>query len=486
MTEGRSIVKSFDWGIIGLYLTLVIIGWFNLYGAIYDYEQTNIFSFSNQAGKQFIWIVSAFGIALLLSLVEAKYYSILAYLLYGITVLILLITPLIAHETKGSLSWISFGSSFKLQPAEIAKITTALALSKYMGSYGYKVRSLRDMIVPLLLLLTPMLIIMVPQKETGSALVFVSFFIMFYREGMNGNILLVGLAAILFFIFTIAWGSTPLPFATQSSVGLLLCMLIVIAVQLIYTNRLSKRGKTVLPLLIGYIVIYTAAITTAFFVNYNFNIVCVGSVALGCIYTGYLALSTYKHDFWILTLFAALSIAYVFSCDYIFNHVMRPHQRDRIMVTLNLKEDLSGVGYNVNQSKIAIGSGGFQGKGYLNGTQTKLKYVPENDTDFIFTTVGEEFGFVGSTIVLLLFLWFILRIIKAAERQKDAFNRIYGYCVAGIFSFHLAINIGMVIGLVPVIGIPLPFFSYGGSSFWAFTILLFIFLRLDASRAESY
>ena len=485
MAGERSLIKAFDWQAIGLYLVLVVLGWVNLYGAIYDFDQSTIMSLDNRAGKQFLWILGAFGIALVLSVVEAKYYNIFSYAIYIITIGILLITPIIAKETKGSLSWIDLGGGVKIQPAELAKISTAMALAKFMSSYGYKVRSLRDLLIPALIMLAPMLIIMGPQKETGSALVFVSFLLMFYREGMNGNILLAGVVAILMFVSVVAWGTEPLG-VYGGSLGFVICTGIVALIQVIFARKLTGRFRESLILLSIHGLMTLIGLVLAQNAGLNLNIAGIISIVIGCIYMAYLALSTYRRTFWVLIAVSLLSIGYVFSCDYLFHHMLRPHQRDRIMVTLNLKEDPSGVGYNVNQSQIAIGSGGFFGKGYLNGTQTKLKYVPEQDTDFIFCTIGEEFGFFGSLIVLLLYAWFILRLIAIAERQRDAYNRIYGYCVAGVFFFHLTINIGMVTGLLPVIGIPLPFFSYGGSSLWGFTILLFIFLRLDASRAESY
>ena len=402
-----------------MFLALAVFGWMNIYGASYNYDQTSIFDFSNRAGKQFVWLMSALLLGSIILLIDYKTYDVLAYFLYAIMLVVLIITPLIAHNVKGSYSWISIGP-VSIQPAEFAKCITALALAKYMGRYEYKLRSWRDIIVPLAIIGVPMLIIMLLQRETGSALVFVAFLLVFYRQGMSGWVLWTGLLAVVIFLLVIRFSIWPA-----------IILLAIIFGLLIWRTWKIKRY--------------------------------------------------YK---WLLLLIFFVFIGYAAACNFAFKKVLQPHQRERIEVLLGMKDDPAGAGYNVAQSHIAIGSGQLLGKGYLNGTQTKLRFVPEQDTDFIFCTVGEEWGFVGSTAVLILYLIFILRLIAIAERQRDTFSQIYCYSVACIFLVHLTINIGMVLGLLPVIGIPLPFFSYGGSSMWGFTLLLFILLRLDASRVE--
>ena len=372
----NSIWKGVDWVTILIYLALALFGWVNIYGACYTFEQTSMFSFSNPAGKQFVWIMSALVMGLIVLLIDEKLYDILGYWMYAIVIGLLLVTPILATDTKGSLSWIDLGP-LKLQPAEFAKFVTAIAVAKYMSRYGYAVRSWRDLVVPFCLIGLPMVIIMIWQKETGSALVFMAFLLVFYTQGMNGKVLLYGFLAIL-------------------------AVVVILKLQII-------------------------------------------------------------PDAWI-------------------DSVLKPHQRARIEVVLGIREDPMGYGYNVAQSLIAIGSGRFLGKGFLQGTQTKLNFVPEQHTDFIFCTVGEEWGFIGTFVVVALYVALILRIIYIAQRQRDVFSQIYAYSVASILFLHFTINIGMVIGVLPVIGIPLPFFSYGGSSFWGFTLLLFILLRMDGSR----
>lgn len=372
-----SIWAGIDWWTIGIWFIMVLFGWINIYGACYTFELSDtMFSFSNPAGKQFVWIITAMILGLILLLIDEKTYEILAYWLYGAMIILLLVTPLLAHDIKGSHSWINLGP-ISLQPAEFAKFFTAIAIAKYMGRYGYAVNHWRDLIVPFCLFLIPMALIMVWQNETGSALVFGAFLFVFYRQGMTGKLLLYGLIAIILGVMILKF-------------------------QWIPNEWLDK--------------------------------------------------------------------------------VLQPHQKARIEVLLGIRDDPKGYGYNVAQSLIAIGSGRFFGKGFLQGTQTKLRFVPEQHTDFIFCTVGEEWGFIGSALTICLYAFFIIRLILLAERQRDTFSQVYAYAVACIFFVHLTINVGMVLGLLPVIGIPLPFFSYGGSSLWGFTLLLFVLLRLDASR----
>ena len=461
---------------------LVVFGWLNIYGASYTLDQTSIFDFANRAGKQFVWILGSVVLGVILLLIDDKTYDTLAYIAYALMLLLLIATPFLAHNVKGSYSWISMGP-ISLQPAEFAKCVVALAVAKYMGSYDYKLRSWRDLIVPFLLIGIPALIIMVLQRETGSALVFAAFLLVFYRQGMSGYVLWTGLAAVALFILSIRWGGTPLPWGS-GSVGMLSCMLLLTAVEIFFVCKEHYARYQALILTTSVAAVYGICLLLNIGWPMPFDWISIGIVTALAIYTLVVSIYYRRYQLIIVALFSLVCIGYTQACDFVFTKVLQPHQRIRIEVLFGMKEDPAGAGYNVNQARIAIGSGRLLGKGYLNGTQTKLQFVPEQDTDFIFCTVGEEWGFLGSVAVLLVYLYFILRLITIAERQRNAFTRIYAYAVASIFLFHLAINVGMVLGLLPVIGIPLPFFSYGGSSLWGFTLLLFILLRLDAARME--
>lgn len=481
-SRSGNIWSNVDWITIGLFLALAIFGWLNIYGASYTFDQTSIFDFSNRAGKQFVWMIGSLVLGLILLLIDNKTYDVVAYVLYGAMLLLLLATPFLARDIKGSLSWISLGP-VNLQPAEFAKCVVALTVAKYMGRYEYKIRSWRDFIVPFMLIGVPALIIMVLQKETGSALVFASFLLVFYRQGMSGYVLWMGVAAVALFIISIRWGASPLPLGT-GSVGILSCMLLLTVVEIYFICKEHRMRWQALILVGSVVLVYALCLILNIWVSVPFGWVSVGIVIALVMYNIFVSLYWRKYLLLIVAVFTLFCIGYTHACDFVFNKVLQPHQRIRIEVLLGMKEDPSGAGYNVNQARIAIGSGRFFGKGYLNGTQTKLQFVPEQDTDFIFCTVGEEWGFVGSIGVLLAYLFFILRLIRIAERQRLVSTRIYAYSVASIFLFHLTINVGMVLGLLPVIGIPLPFFSYGGSSLWGFTLLLFILLRMDAARME--
>ena len=415
-------------------------------------------------------------------MIEEKAYDVLGYIFYGAMILLLIITPLLARDIKGSLSWINIGP-ISLQPAEFAKCFTAIAVAKYMSRYGYKVRDLRDLTIPFMLIGIPMLIIMVAQKETGSALVFISFLLAYYRQGMSGYVLSWGVVSIFLFILVIRFGETALPFGL-GNVGMLVSTLLIIVIVLGLLVGYEKDLRSLIIITIGVVMCYAIGLLLNIWLPINFNHVGIASLAYTAIYLLIQTIKQRKNSMAWIVGFVMVSTLICQGCDFAFHKILQPHQRIRIEVLLGMKDDPTGAGYNVNQSLIAIGSGQTTGKGFLQGTQTKLKFVPEQDTDFIFCTVGEEWGFIGSAGLLLLYLALILRIIYIAERQRDRFSMIYAYCVAGILLFHVTINIGMVLGLLPVIGIPLPFFSYGGSSLWGFTILLSIMLRLDASRVN--
>ena len=481
-SRNGNIFANLDWQTIGLFLVLVVFGWLNIYGASYTPDQTSIFDFSNRAGKQFAWITGSLALGAILLLIDYKTYDTLAYIAYGLMLLLLLVTPFLAHNVKGSYSWISLGP-VSLQPAEFAKCVVALTVAKYMGQYEYKMRTWRDLIVPFLIIGVPAVIIMVLQRETGSALVFAAFLLVFYRQGMSGYVLWMVVAAVALFIISIRWGGTPLPLGT-GSVGIFSCMLLLTIVEIYFICK--EHYVRFLPLILSGSVVGIYAICLLLNIGWAmpFDWIAMAVVASLAVYNLVVSIYWRKYQLIIVAVFSLLCIGYTQACDFVFQKVLQPHQRIRIEVLLGMKEDPTGAGYNVNQARIAIGSGRLLGKGYLKGTQTKLQFVPEQDTDFIFCTVGEEWGFIGSVAVLLVYLTFILRLITIAERQRNAFTHIYAYAVAGIFLFHLTVNVGMVLGLMPVIGIPLPFFSYGGSSLWGFTLLLFILLRLDAARME--
>lgn len=461
---------------------IALFGWLNIYGSSYSFDQTSIWDFSNRAGKQLVWLATAVIMGSIILMIEEKAYDVLGYIFYGAMILLLIITPLLARDIKGSLSWINIGP-ISLQPAEFAKCFTAIAVAKYMSRYGYKVRDLRDLTIPFMLIGIPMLIIMVAQKETGSALVFISFLLAYYRQGMSGYVLSWGVVSIFLFILVIRFGETALPFGL-GNVGMLVSTLLIIVIVLGLLVGYEKDLRSLIIITIGVVMCYAIGLLLNIWLPINFNHVGIASLAYTAIYLLIQTIKQRKNSMAWIVGFVMVSTLICQGCDFAFHKILQPHQRIRIEVLLGMKDDPTGAGYNVNQSLIAIGSGQTTGKGFLQGTQTKLKFVPEQDTDFIFCTVGEEWGFIGSAGLLLLYLALILRIIYIAERQRDRFSMIYAYCVAGILLFHVTINIGMVLGLLPVIGIPLPFFSYGGSSLWGFTILLSIMLRLDASRVN--
>ena len=474
------VLRSIDWITIVIYLALLVFGWVSVCGASYTYGDTDIFNLGSRSGMQIVWIGTSIFIGLVLLLLDDRFYDTFSYVIYAALLLLLFATIFNPHEIKGSRSWLVLGP-LRLQPAEFAKFATALAVAKLMSTYGFDIHKWKHFLTACAIVFTPMLFI-VAQKETGSALVYLSFFLMFYREGMSGSILFTAVAMVFYFVAGIKFEDILL-WDGHTSAGkfvVLLAVQIFTSVMIYSSTGNLKQMKTALYYCLGGTVL--ALLFSTFVIP--FDIVWVQLVLCGLLigYVLFLWLSSRMMTYGYILAFAIGSIAFFYSADYVLDNVLQEHQRKRIEVLLGLKEDLAGAGYNVHQSEIAIGSGGLLGKGFLNGTQTKLKYVPEQDTDFIFCTVGEEEGFIGSAAVLLLFLALILRLIKLSERQPFRFGRVYGYCVLSIFLFHMFINVGMVLGLTPVIGIPLPFFSYGGSSLWGFTFLLFIFLRIDAGR----
>lgn len=476
-----SIWKAVDWWTIGLYLILLVCGWFSVCGASYDYGEPNFLDFGTRAGKQLMWMGCSLCLGFVLLMLEDKFYDTYAYLIYGILLLLLFGTIFNPHEIKGSRSWIVLGP-VSLQPAEFAKFATALALAKFMGEYTFSMKRKKHMLAALGIILLPMVLIVL-QKETGSALVYLSFFLVFYREGMTGSILFAGICAVVYFIVGVRFSADLMPDETTPWGAFSVWGLIVLLSGLLFYSyaKLHRRFACYILGVSGGVILL-AVLFSCYVIPFNVVIVEMVLAAAIVLYLLYLYYRERLANYMYILVFTVGSAVFFYSIDYVFNNVLEAHQKIRIEVLLGITDDPAGAGYNVNQSKIAIGSGGFWGKGFLNGTQTKLKYVPEQDTDFIFCTVGEEQGFFGSALVLLLFTAFILRLMVLSERQTSRFGRVYGYCVLSIFFFHLFINIGMVLGVTPVIGIPLPFFSYGGSSLWGFTILLFVFLRIDAGR----
>jgi len=427
----NSIFTNVDWWLVGLYFILVFIGWLNIYATLYNEEHNSIFDFSQSYGKQIIWMGASVVAAMVIFLVDSKIFEKGAYFFYGIGMTLLILVLVIGTEIKGARSWFTFGG-VSFQPSETAKYVTALAVAFYLSRPGIKITKLKPKLILLMVIALPGLLILV-QPDAGSTLVYLAFIFVLYREGMSGNIMIIGLIMVFLFIVTL--------FAQQTSV-------------MVPVLDIPLAGEHFLIIVIGVI-----------------------SLAL------YLLLRSLSKRIWLLFLFGFMIMtSTVLSVGYVFDNVFSDRHRNRVNELVGIISDPRGTGYNQNQSKIAIGSGGFWGKGYLQGTQTKYDFVPEQSTDFIFCTVGEEWGFIGSFFVIMSFLTLIGRLIFVAERQKSTFSRIYGYSVASIFFVHFMINIGMTIGLAPVIGIPLPFFSYGGTALISFTILLFTFIKLDSDR----
>ena len=474
--RNRSLAKTMDWWLIGYWVILVLIGWANIYASIHSTEPSSIFEWGCRSGKQFVWILTSIGIAgIILFAIPSRAYEGLSLPIYLGVLLLLVAVIFLGIEVKGSRSWFEFGP-IRFQPAEISKISTSLLLATVMSQLGYKIGRLKDFIITALVILIPMGIIIM-QSETGSALVYVGFIFMLYREGLSGWLIFMVGMAILLFILTIAVSPYVAVLTLTGVASLCIC---------IYSDRFKWWVVLGIPLIVLFAFVPKILSTIPLLAAVNPLWVLIGCTLLALPFAALAAFRT-RNTFTHLSLISFLAgLALVFSADIIFNDVLQDHQRKRIEVLLGMKEDPTGVGYNVNQSKIAIGSGGFFGKGFLNGTQTTYGFVPEQSTDFIFCTVGEEWGFFGCSIVILLYVLLMWRIISNAERSREAFTRIYGYCVACCIFMHLFINIGMTIGLMPVIGIPLPFVSYGGSSMWGFTAMLFIFIALDRNERKYF
>lgn len=482
-TEG-SPLRHVDWMTVVIYLLMVVAGAISIYAASYDFDNASIFSFDEFSGKQLRWVGLSLFLGLVLLLVDWRIFETYAWPIYIVLALLLAATPLLAHDIKGSLSWIKIGS-MSIQPAEFGKSATALALAKLFSSYNFQLNAKPSNYVKALLIILLPIVLILAQKETGSALVYLSLFFVLYREGMSGLVLLAALVSVIIFVVTVKFVDIgPLGLPVGEFVIYLLIMVLMAGMLWNYCRRRTLARNITL----GFIAVVSLSVILAGYIETPLpgQWIFIGAIGAACIYCLFDMMHDYSHKLMVTIGTVAAALAFMFSVSVVFNQVLEPHQQMRIKVALGIEEDLRGAGYNVNQSKIAIGSGGLVGKGFLQGTQTKLKFVPEQHTDFIYCTIGEEEGFVGSIAVIALFLALILRVLFIAERQPTVFGRVYAYCVASYFIFHFCINIGMVIGLCPVIGIPLPFFSYGGSSLWGFTILLFILLRIDAARRERH
>jgi rod shape determining protein RodA len=471
MTRRTNILANTDWLTVLLYLVLVLLGWINIYAAVYNEQHQSILDLSQRYGKQLIWIIAALVLAVIIFLIDTKFYSFFAWPIYILSIFSLILLLIIGGEIHGARSWFQIGS-LNLQPAEFAKIAACLGLAKYLSAYNLKIKSLKSTAWILMIIFFPPLLIAL-QPDLGSSLVFIALILVAYREGISNIILIVAILLIIL-----------------SFVALMLDKLYIIIILTglslmvfwLFSRSLRHALWAGLILLVPGVILYGFNRFSIVELN-GYFIILISIIAVLPVYFIYAYRKRMQYIVLIIMVLGG-SIFYTFSVDYVFHNVLKEHQQHRVNILLGFESDPLGIGYNVNQSKIAIGSGGFSGKGFLQGTQTKFDFVPEQSTDFIFCTVGEEWGFLGTTLVIGLFLFLLLRLIRIAERQRSDFSRVYGYGVIAILFFHFAVNIGMTIGLLPVIGIPLPFFSYGGSSLWAFTMLLFILLRLDASRME--
>lgn len=479
--NGSSGFRGLDWPTVIIYILLVIAGAISIYAASYDFDNANLFDLNEFSGKQILWIGLGLLIGCIILLIDYRIFKIYAYPIYMAVLLLLLLTIFIAPDVKGSHSWIVMGP-VSLQPAEFGKFATALALAKLFDSYNFTLNAkITNYFRALIIIFLPIIFILL-QSETGSALVYISLIFVLYREGMSGLVLFSILCAVTIFVVAVKFAEPLILGIPMGEFTVLVLICLIYALMLLFYCNDIILARNVIYGFVGSGVLVTILSLCGIHINGLIYFLTILGAAM--IYT---AIGMFRHRIgkFVITIgFCIVSLLFLFSVNYVYGNMLRPHQQMRIKVALGIEENLQGAGYNVNQSKIAIGSGGLTGKGFLNGTQTKLKFVPEQHTDFIFCTIGEEEGFIGTSCVLVLYLALILRLIHIAERQRTPFERVYAYCVVSILIFHLCINVGMVIGLCPVIGIPLPFFSYGGSSLWGFTILLFILLRLDASRKE--
>ncbi len=468
MEKNNNILARLDWVTVILWLAMMIMGWLNIYAAVYNEQHTSIFDLSQRYGKQLIFIIAAIVLATMVMVTDNKLWFFFAWFIYGFFILLLVLVLVIGKEINGAKAWFGVGA-FSIQPSEFAKFATGLALASYLNSKRQSLGT-RQMIEATAIIIAPVLLIAV-QPDMGSVVTYFAFFIVLYREGMSIWVFVTAIMAVTLFLLSLILGNLPV------AIGLLAVAAISLLVTSGYMTTLRAAG--IMAVMGG-----IAFLAGHYLLDLDPVLIIVMAVFLsGAVYAWFIYRLKMVNQA-IIYAFLLGGLLYLFTVDYAFHEILKPHQQTRINIMLGMEDDPYGEGYNLNQSLISIGSGGFAGKGYLNGTQTKFKFVPEQSTDFIFCTVGEEWGFIGSTVVIGLFVWLLLRLLMMAERQRTTFVRAYGYGVFGLFLVHFFVNIAMTIGVMPVIGIPLPFFSYGGSSLWGFTILLFIFLRLDAGRTE--
>lgn len=469
--SGNTTTGKLDWVTILIYLFLVFFGWINIYAAVYNEEHASIFDFSQKYGMQLLWIAAALVIASVIMLLDTRLFYAFSEIFYGFTIFLLILVLVAGKEVNGQRCWFELGG-LRIQPAEFAKVSTVLLLARVMCSYNFVLNTFRGYLKAAAVVLPPVLLIML-QHDTGSMLVYCSLILLFYKEGMPGWVLAVTISAAVLFIFSLLFDKVYVVMALAVTA-------------LAIAGYAYRRMKT--AVFLGLIVAglsalgYTLALQVGAEVDLYYFIA--GSTVLVALVMLVVGFARHIKRLWVIVVILLGSVGINYSVDYVFNKVLAIHQQKRINDLLGIESDPLGWGYNVNQSKIAIGSGGFVGKGFLQGTQTKYNFVPEQSTDFIFCTIGEEWGFVGSAVIVGLFTLLLFRIMLIADRQRESFARIFGYGVLSIFFFHFAINVGMTIGLAPVIGIPLPFISYGGSSLWSFSMLLFILLKFDSSRFE--
>ena len=471
MQRRINIWKNLDWVSVIIYLVMILFGWINIYAAVYNEEHSSIFDMSQRYGKQLLFIIAAIVLAVIVMVLDSRFYLFFSYTLYGLVLFSLLLVLVFGKEVNGAKSWFEFGS-FGLQPSEFAKFATVLALARFLGAKGRNPESLKILFTSMVIIFAPAMFIAI-QPDMGSVLVYFALVMVLFREGMSPYLFVTGILAVILFIITLLVDSY--------IVFLILIALALVLYFLIARDVLKVITAIVVTSLTGFIVyaVFRWGIGTV-----RMDFILLITVVLSGAAFAYYIYRFKAYSIVIIYAFLIGAMLFIQTVDYSFNNILEPHQQTRINVVLGIEDDPFGKGYTLNQSKISIGSGGFSGKGFLKGTQTKFRFVPEQSTDFIFCTVGEEWGFIGTTFVIILFVVLMVRMVMIAERQRSAFSRIYGYGTLSILFFHFVINIGMTIGLVPTIGIPLPFFSYGGSSLWGFTILLFVFLRLDASRSE--
>lgn len=471
MKRQINLVGDVDWMSIAIYFLLVLLGWVSIYAAVYDQDHHSIFDTSQRYGKQLLWIGFSVLVIIAIFIIDVKFYDFFAFVIYGLMIGLLVVVLLFGIEVNGARSWFEIGS-FRIQPSEFAKFATTLALAKYLSRPNFRIHQLKTLLYLGLIIFVPAGLILL-QNDTGSAMVYIAFILVLYREGLSGSFLMMGVITIVLFIMSLMLDLTYISIILTS---------IALLVFALYSRNWKGLSVVVAVLIVFGGVLF--AIDYFFKLNRpGYQIVLLTVLLSGLIYLYFSYFKRLQIGF-VLTFALIAGIVYTSSVDYFFNNVLETHQQARIKVVLGMIDDPHGAGYNVTQSKIAIGSGGLAGKGFLQGTQTKFDFVPEQSTDFIFCTIGEEWGFLGTSTVVILFMLLLLRLIFLAERQRSHFNRIFGWGVVSVIFFHFAVNIAMTIGLAPVIGIPLPFFSYGGSSLWGFTFLLFVFLKLDSTRKQ--